>query len=665
MPMQHPARQLAAALLGLVAASISAAAVWAQETPQRFEPAECPFPGGEWLQRERIDCGYLIVPERRDTEGSRTLRIAIAVARSTGESPRPDPLVFLTGGPGGSSLSGLRSRLASPLWRELRAERDLVFLDVRGTGYSEPEFCPDLNAALYQLSFEALPEAERRHRSRLAMTECRDEMIASGVDLGAYHSAIAAHDLADLRIALGYDEWNLYGASYGTRLALVTMRDAPQGIRSVILEAVIPPNAPEQRLTNFDRALRLLFDACAADPECAADYPDLERRFYAMLDDLERDPMVIAMPRSAIFPTGQVTLGGDAAAAAIWEALYRAYTIPLIPLVIRVFETRNRDALRTMLDLLAERGRSGLSRGLYLSVECYERAPYLTPAAVAADEERAPQLAAHGDLFRALLEDCDAWHEFRATAAELAPVASEIPTLILTGSFDPVTPPQWGRLAAETLPNSYYVEARTGGHGTPKDACIRHITHEFLAAPYAPPDASCNEARAPVKFVSDVYINPGIYRVMVAIRGRPSPALVGWLTLTVLILLSPLLGWPLGRLAGLLRKRPPETTGPSVTARWVAGTAALVAVAFLLGLAWTILRTMRSSPFVLAFGVPGWAEPLFVIPWVVLAMGIAALALAAAAWRRGWWSASARAHYTAVSLACLSFVGILVYFHFF
>jgi pimeloyl-ACP methyl ester carboxylesterase len=570
-------------------------------------------------------------------------------------------VVFLTGGPGGPSLSGLRSRLAGRLWRELRAERDLVFLDVRGTGYSEPEFCPELSAALYRLSFEALPEAERRHRSRQAMAECRDRMIASGVDLAAYHSTITARDLADLRVALGYEQWNLYGASYGTRLTLVTMRDAPQGIRSVILEAVIPPNAPEQRLTNYDRAISHLFDACAADPGCAADYPDLERRFYAMLDDLERYPLVIAMPQSVVFPTGQVTFDGDAAAAAIWEALYGASRIPLVPLLIRAFEARNRYVLRALLDVLAERGPPGLSRGLYLSVECYERAPYLTPEAVAADAQRAPRLAAYGDLFRALLEDCDAWHNYRASPAELAAVASEIPTLILTGSFDPVTPPEWGRLAAETLPNSYYVEARTGGHGPPNDACIRQITRDFINEPQTHPDASCNDARPPVTFVTDVRINPGIYRAATALRSGPRTVVVGWLGLTVLILLSAPLGWALGRLIRHLRKRPAAAGGLAATARSVAAAAALAAIAFVIALAWTMLRTTRSSPYILAFGVPEWAEPLFLLPWVVLVLGIAALGLATAAWRRGWWSVAARVHYTLVSLASLSFFAFLAY----
>ena len=167
MSMHLRLRDLAVTVAVLAATATGDNPAGAQEQANRVEPTECPFPGGEWLQRERIDCGYLIVPERRDAEASRTLRIAVAVARSTSASPRPDPVVFLTGGPGASSLSGLRSRLASPLWRDLRAERHLVFLDVRGTGYSDPEFCPELSEAMYQLSFEALPVAERRRRSRL------------------------------------------------------------------------------------------------------------------------------------------------------------------------------------------------------------------------------------------------------------------------------------------------------------------------------------------------------------------------------------------------------------------------------------------------------------------------------------------------------------------
>ncbi len=345
-PSQTPAVAGALVAVAFSAISISTDPARAQEPPPRFESGECPFQGGEWLERERIECGYLIVPERWDVAGGRRLRIAAAVARSTSESPRPDPVVFLAGGPGGSTLASIRAVVASRPRRSLLSERDLVFFDQRGTGYSEPEFCPNLDAPITQTFFAGLPEDERRSRVRQAMSECRGRMVAAGVDLGAYHSASSARDLAALRVALGYDEWNLYGVSYGTRLALVTMRDQPQGIRSVVLEAVSPPNAPEEVLANFDRALQEVFNACAVDSECATAYPDLERRFGAMLDDLDREPLVIGTSHTEMFPSGRMVVNGAVAAIGIFNALYRELTIPLVPLVIDVFANRNRYALQ-------------------------------------------------------------------------------------------------------------------------------------------------------------------------------------------------------------------------------------------------------------------------------------------------------------------------------
>jgi len=664
MPMMYAAGHISFVLtLSLLAVHIPSDLAQAQGSP-RFETAECPFEGGTWLEAERIECGYLIVPERRGVEGARTLRMAVAVVRSTSESPRPDPVVFLTGGPGGSTLRAMQARLTSRLWRSLRAERDLVFVDQRGTGYSGPISCPELFEVVNRMFYEGTPEEERREEVRREIRECRERITTSGVDLGAYHSATSARDLAELRVALGYDEWNLYGASYGTRLALVTMRDVPQGLRSVILEAAIPPNAPEQRLTNYDRALGELFAACAADPECAAEYPDLEQRFYTVLEDLEANPLIVPAPRSPSTPSGEITLGSDGAAIAVHQALYRDYTIALVPLLIQVLEARNHNALQALVDI-ATRDASGLNRGLYLSVECYERAPYLTPEALQADRERAPRLAPHGDLLRTLLHDCDAWHEYRASPAELAAVSSEIPTLILAGTLDPITPPAWGRLAGETLPNSYYMEARPGGHGPPKDACTRGIMLDFLNDPTTSPDMACNEARAPLSFVTDVYINPGVYRVATALRRGPSTVLVIWFGLTILTLVSATVGWPAARLVRRLRKRQATSTGLAVAARWVAWLAALAAMVFLVGLGWTIQRTAREAPLILGFGVPGSAAPLFLVPWFVLVLGVVALALTTSAWHGSGWSSASRVHCAAVGTACLSFVGLLAYMRLF
>jgi pimeloyl-ACP methyl ester carboxylesterase len=663
-PLLDRLKSTLAVAVGILALCSSTDPAPAQEPLPRLELGECPFEAREWLERQHIECGYLMVPERWDVEGTRALRIAVAVVHSASESPQPDPVVFLAGGPGGSTLASIRAVVVSGLWRSLRSERDLVFFDQRGTGYSEPEFCPNLDAAITRTYFEGSPDEERRSRVRRAMMECRERMTAAGVDLGAYHSGSSARDLAALRVALGYEEWNLYGVSYGTRLALVTMRDQPQGIRSVVLEAVSPPNAPEEVLANFDRALRVVFDECTADLECAEDYPDLERRFYAMLDEFDENPLVIATPRTAVFSDGRVVVNGDLAAMAVFNALYREAGVPLVPLIIEVFAARNRDALQAIVDVIGQR-RMGTNRGLYLSVECYERAPYRTRDALQADVDRAPGLAGHGALIRTSLDDCDAWHEARAMPDELAAAVGAIPTLILSGAFDPITPPAHGRLAAETLSNAHCVEARTGAHGVPMDACSRQIMLDFIAAPHTPLETACNDARTPVEFLTHVHLNGGIYRVATALRRGPSLIAVAWLGVSLLTMLSALVVWPLSWLRRRVRKRPIAATGLAVVASWVAGVAALSAGGFLAGLVWTVLRTSRTTPLMLVFGVPQSAAPLFLVPWLVLSLGVAALTLAGAAWRCGWWRVPSRIYYSLVSLACVCFVAFLAHWRLF
>jgi pimeloyl-ACP methyl ester carboxylesterase len=648
-------RRIVLLVLGVTASSAGPPAR-AQPT---YEHAECPFEPSPRLAGERVECGYLRVPERWDEPGGRTLRIAVAVIRSHSESPRPDPFVYLMGGPGQPALQSLPSRLPGPLLQSLLRERDVVQLDFRGTGYSDPAFCPELDAALRHVLYEGLSSAERQARQQAAMAACRSHMLADGVDLGAYTSAAAARDLAALRTALGYDEWNLYGPSYGSRLALIAMRDAPEGLRSVILASTIPPNAAEQPITNFQRALGLVFATCAADPACAADYPDLEQRFYDTLDRLAADPLVIAVDDTVAFPTGRMVLDGRSAALAVSQALYPSSVIPYVPLIIRMLERRDGAFFARLADRISDPG--SVSRGLFLSVACYERAPYLSAATRRADAARAPRLAPHGELVRLYLESCDAWHEHRAPPAKLAPVHSTIPTLVFAGAFDPITPPEWGRLTAASLPNSHYVETRTGGHVSPVDGCIRRIMQEFLDDPARRPDTACNEARSPMQFVTGVRLTSGVYRLGTAFRGGMPIATVAWLGGTLLVLLSGLVVWPAVWATRRMRRLPAAENGPTILPIATAAAASAAALVFVGVLAWTIAATARTRPLTLAFGVPQPAASAFALPWVVLALGVVSLGLAASAWRHHRWGAVARTHYTLVAIATLSFVVFLGY----
>ena len=198
-----------------------------------FNPAPCafPVPGGY-----RVYCGYLVVPENRAAPNSALIQLHVAVFQSFAEGPEPDPVVHLAGGPGSSSLDVVAYLFGQGLDAVLN-RRDFIFFDQRGTGYSRPRLdCPERNALTPTLLSGALSDDQEFQAIVDAFHRCRDRLTAQGIDLSAYNSAASAADVNDLRLALGYEQLNLYGDSYGTRLALTVMRDYPGAVRSVVLE---------------------------------------------------------------------------------------------------------------------------------------------------------------------------------------------------------------------------------------------------------------------------------------------------------------------------------------------------------------------------------------------------------------------------------------------
>ncbi|MBO9322039.1 MAG: alpha/beta fold hydrolase, partial [Roseiflexus sp.] len=245
----------------------------------RYETAPCEFPVPAGVS---VECGWLTVPENRaKPDNGREVRLHVAIFRSTRPNPPPDPIVYLEGGPGVDALE--RLPLVFDIWfRPFLANRDFILYDQRGTGYSTPSLaCPELT----KLSFDMLPmDIRAGESSRLwkeAALKCHARLVAEGIDLKQYNTLTNAADLEDLRLALGYEQWNLLGSSYGTRLALTAMREYPQGIRSVVLDSTRPLQINEsQTPADAERAFQTLFRGCAADPTCNAAYPDLERVFY-------------------------------------------------------------------------------------------------------------------------------------------------------------------------------------------------------------------------------------------------------------------------------------------------------------------------------------------------------------------------------------------------
>jgi pimeloyl-ACP methyl ester carboxylesterase len=622
----------------------------------RLEPAACPF--GEALipAGERVECGYLVVLEDRSQPTGRTLRLAVAVLKAWGESPAPDPVIFLSGGPGLPALEGASFWLSYD--RSLRARRDLILFDQRGTGHSEPDMrCPELDRPEVADAQAALPPGEAARLYVAAALECRDRLRAEGVNLAAYNCTASAADLADLRQVLGYEQWNLYGYSYGGRLALTTLREQAQGIRSLVLDSprTLGVASYESFPADVDRAFKTLFGGCTAEPACRAAFPEVEASFRGLVEQFNGSPIVLAIDGSA---QGSLTINGDQVVGGGFNALYDRGLIPYLPLAIDQISAGNMDVLAGFASALS--GSSGESAGMTFSVLCHEEAPFNDPARTRAEVERFPHLRSYFERF--LLPDlavCAEWGAGKSRADEAAPVRSDVPALIMTGEYDPIHPPWWGQTAADHLSRSYHYTLPAFSHGnTFGRGCQAVIRDAFLENPLQAPDASCIGQMPPMTFVTEVYVHGGVLRFARSLQ-NPPPALLAVLGLVLAVFLSALAVWPVAHLAG--RRRPTAARARFAAARWLAGLVIVLNLVFLAGLAAFVAQTAAAQEPLLLFGLPPVAAPLFALPLLSAGLTLAVAVLAAWAWARRQWSTAARLHYGLVALAAVAFLGLLAW----
>ncbi len=475
----------------------------AQTTLPRAEPlARCPFqPPPGMTVGEDIECGYLIVAEDRADPASPTIRLLYSILRHPDGDPEPDPIVYLEGGPGGSRLEFLALSypiLFRPFWG---ANRDIIILDQRGVGFSEPALdCPQFS----QLSLELLDyEADGRVYTNetyaeplaQALSDCA-QTLAAEHNLSAYNTAANAADINDLRMALGYEQVNLWGISYGTRLALGVLRDYPQGVRSVVLDSVYTPDVDliAEVPANFDRALRELFAACAMDSACDAAYPNLEAVLFATVAALESSPLEL---RATHFFTGRgypLVLDGEAFLSLLFQALYSTELIGQLPRIIYEAAAGRAGDLQLIASNIISQ-QSAISIGMNLSVICQEEVPYSDRAQFLAYLDLRPQWATmlENSLGGGLnYRVCASWPSGVAPLSESQPITSDVPALVIAGQFDPITPPLWAERAAQGLSRSYYYELPGAGHGASlAGACPQGLVMQFWADPTTAPNAGC------------------------------------------------------------------------------------------------------------------------------------------------------------------------------
>lgn len=432
-----------------------------------YQPADCPFNAPN---RYNVECGYLTVPENRTIADSPDIQLAVAIVPAPNGAEYP-PLIYLAGGPGSSALDEFD---ADPEGWEypFTQNRDLILLDQRGAGYSEPSLnCPEFDDA-----------GEDENPDEL----CYERLVDEGIDLTAYNTAENAADVEALRLVLGIEQWDVLGISYGTRLALQIMRDYPDGLRSVVLDSTFPPNVdtPVQDALSTMDSLDRLFTECAQDDYCAAEYPDLEIVFLDTVAALNEDET------AGIY--------GDDLLFAVSNAFNDSGYIPLLPRTIYEVADGNYGVLDEIgfesgYGRFQSGGDYSDSEGMYNSVMCtdeyaggdYERVEETVVGQVPAELE-AGLLQGVYDITAV----CAYWNPQQRT--DNTAVASTIPTLILSGQYDVATPTSWAYLAAKTLPNATVYEFPGSGHSVLSGGeCAIDITTQFLNDPEIAPDDGC------------------------------------------------------------------------------------------------------------------------------------------------------------------------------
>lgn len=481
----------------------AAARVAAQDPVGTFEETACPFalPSGVVAGRDVI-CGYVTVPERHANPGGPVIKLAVAVIKSTGENPAPDPLVIEAGGPGFPSM------LSGPglfTLTDLLAGRDLVIVEQRGIGDNDPALTCDEGANLIREHYgDFVDDTTALELEQKALKACYTRWQSDGVDLSAYNSLENAADFPVALTALGYDQFNFYGVSYASALGQHLMRDYPDRLRSVILDAVVPlpQNFMVYAPQTISRAFHRLFERCAADPGCNAAYPDLESVFFALVDAYNAAP--VATPFRNITGSGTVEApaSGVQVILALYEALYWSRSIEQLP--AQIYALADGDPALITNNTTASTFGFRASNGMNLSVICSEFAQF-------ADDDF-PQVDVYPQVADAMRYSVD-YRPLCETAwpVDLLPewahdaIISDIPTLVLSGEFDPITPPENGDLLAETLSRAYVYTFPNTGHGSlGSSACSLSIAQQFIDDPARAPDSACLDGLAAAGFASSL-----------------------------------------------------------------------------------------------------------------------------------------------------------------
>lgn len=460
-----------------------------------LEPAACEFDPPPGVN---VNCSWITVPQNwDDASDPDTIRLHVAEFSTSLTPADATPVIYLEGGPGGSTFEAVALSF-NDRFGPILDQHPFFMFSQRGSNLSEVDLeCEEVVDLTFQ-QFEAVPDqASEVDEVIEALTTCADRLVEEGADLSSYHSVASANDIDAIRQAVGFDEWNVLGISYGTRLGQELLRTHPDGVRAIVLDSVQPTDPRLGSIaavpTTFAGSFEQLIAGCEANADCAAANPDLDARLRALAAQADAEPFEVEATDQLTGDSFDVIIDDTRLLGTIFQALYTPEAFAAIPEMIGQLEQGDTSTLATLAGLQLTNARF-ISNGMFTAVMCHDFVAELTPES-AWDEGRV------GDelfdvRFGAAQESqtrqmCSAFDTGSAPASIVEPVTSDVPTLLMSGAYDPITPPSFAEAIEPGLSNSQSVVLPHAGHATVGDECGLTIALDFFADPSSTADQSC------------------------------------------------------------------------------------------------------------------------------------------------------------------------------
>ena len=597
----------------------------------RIDSIVCPFKEDIDYEPGDIECGLLQVPENRENPDSRFIELhfvklnsrwgkdededeedeADKYAEGLADGRREDPVIYLTGGPG-APVSYYVDRFID---HTLLDHRDLYILEQRGIGSSD-DFCPFYGArnpsdlATFEENLEAA-------NNQIAV--CANKARIAGVDLTGYNTIENARDVKALRRALEFEQWNVWGISYGSILGQAYVKEDAEGIRAMALDAIMPLSIAASdeywRIARwYDRDLKKMQEICDRQPDCARHYPDIGGRLRQAIQSVVDNPIVVDAKDTEVYPSGKAYFFQDIVGMLPFMFLYEQDNYPGIPGLIYVWADaveRRDETLFKALASVSGAGYSDFGNGMRNAIMCLDGDVQSMERASRQDRIDYPVLGKVINTAESLARATALCTELgmpMRPKEEFLPTQTDVPALIIVGDMDPITPPPNAKAILPGFSNATYVEFPFAGHGPSRSVeCAGHMLNKFYDNPTADPDLGCVKSMEEPQIWAPMYTtNIGPRLLAVYAEDKKKLALpAAWAGSSILILLIAFLVLSFAPLTRWIDKRQAASVGRARGFAWLSATVSMAAIGVIGG---AVAVTAEASEMLLVIGLVPWAK---------------------------------------------------------